>query len=263
MAGFHGKPCWYELTTSKGNLAAAGDFYGAVLGWSIRDAGMDDFSYHLASAGDDRVAGLMEMPPDVSQMPPNWLIYFAVEDADGAAADIIAAGGRIFREPADIPGTGRFAIASDPQGAAFGILQPLPMEDGAQGGQAFDQSKAGHGNWNELMSTDPKAGFAFYSALLGWSKSRPIDMGEMGTYQLFSHDGTDIGGMMGMGNAPVPAWLPYFGTDGVTQAMVRIEAGGGAVIHGPQEVPGGAFIAIARDPQGAHFAVVGPRQAAP
>nr|MCS5601772.1 VOC family protein [Paracoccus sp. (in: a-proteobacteria)] len=90
MAGFHGKPCWYELTTSKGNLAAAGDFYGAVLGWSIRDAGMDDFSYHLASAGDDRVAGLMEMPPDVSQMPPNWLIYFAVEDADGAAADIIA-----------------------------------------------------------------------------------------------------------------------------------------------------------------------------
>jgi predicted enzyme related to lactoylglutathione lyase len=42
--------------------------------------------------------------------------------------------------------------------------------------------------------------------------------------------------------------------------MARIEAGGGAIQHGPHEVPGGAFIAIATDPQGASFAVVGPRQ---
>ena len=112
---------------------------------------------------------------------------------------------------------------------------------------------AGRGAWNE-------AGFAFYSGLFGWQKSKAVDMGEMGTYQLFSHDGTDIGGMMGLGNAPVPAWLPYFGTDGVTAAIGRIEKAGGTLIHGPAEVPGGAFIAIARDPQGAHFAIVGPKE---
>ena len=262
MSDVHGRPCWYELTTGRGDLAAAEDFYARVMGWQVRDSGMEGFTYHLARSDGDMVAGLMEMPPDVAQMPPMWMIYFAVTDADRAAADIEAAGGRIHREPADIPGTGRFAIAADPQGAGFGILQPLPMEDGSEGGNAFDQSKAGHGNWNELMSTDPEAGFAFYSALLGWAKSTPVDMGEMGIYQLFSHAGADIGGMMGLGNAPVPVWLPYFGVGGVTEAIARIEAGGGTVLHGPQEVPGGAFIAIARDPQGAHFAVVGPRETA-
>ena len=166
---------------------------------------------------------------------------------------------RVHSEPGDIPGTGRFAVLADPQGASFGVLQPEPMPDGGAG-NAFDQQKAGHGNWNELMSTDPEAGFAFYSRLLGWQKSTPVDMGEMGTYQLFSHDGADIGGMMGLGNAPVPCWLPYFGANGVNAAIGRIKDAGGTVHHGPHEVPGGAFIAIATDPQGAWFAVVGPKE---
>jgi predicted enzyme related to lactoylglutathione lyase len=166
----------------------------------------------------------------------------------------------VHREPADIPGTGRFAVVGDPQGAGFGILQPEPMEGGGAG-PAFDQAKAGHGNWNELMSSDPGAALRFYSGLLGWQKSKSIDMGETGTYQLFAHDGTDIGGMMGLGNAPAPAWLPYFGTTGVEEAIRRIEAGGGRLAHGPMEVPGGAFIAVAQDPQGAWFAVAGPKSA--
>ena len=150
-------------------------------------------------------------------------------------------------------------MLADPQGAVFGVLQPLPMEDGSQGGNAFDQKKASHGNWNELMSTDPEAGFAFYAGLFGWAKSTAVDMGAMGTYQVFAHHGADIGGMMGLGNAPVPCWLPYFGTNGVDAAIGRIEKNSGALVHGPQEVPGGAFIAVARDPQGAYFAVVGPK----
>jgi predicted enzyme related to lactoylglutathione lyase len=260
MAKVHGMPCWYELATSEGSLGAAEVFYGDVLGWTFRDAGMEGFDYHLASADGDMVAGLMVMPPDAGAMPPFWMIYFAVDDADKAAADIKAAGGTVHREPADIPGTGRFAVVGDPQGAGFGILQPEPMEGGGAG-PAFDQAKAGHGNWNELMSSDPGAALRFYSGLLGWQKSKSIDMGETGTYQLFAHDGTDIGGMMGLGNAPAPAWLPYFGTTGVEEAIRRIEAGGGRLAHGPMEVPGGAFIAVAQDPQGAWFAVAGPKSA--
>jgi predicted enzyme related to lactoylglutathione lyase len=261
MAKLQGTPCWYELATSEGSLGAAEAFYGKVLGWTFKDAGMEGFDYHLASADDDMVAGLMAMPADAGGMPPFWMIYFAVDDADRTVADIKAAGGRVHREPADIPGTGRYAVVADPQGVGFGLLQPEPMPDGGAG-NAFDQQKAGHGNWNELMSSDPEAGFRFYSGLFGWQKSQAIDMGDMGVYQVFSHDGTDIGGMMGLGNAPVPAWLPYFGTNGVEAAIGRIEAAGGKLAHGPMEVPGDAFIAVAQDPQGAWFAVVGPKQAA-
>lgn len=121
---YHGNPIWYELTTSKGKLVAAERFYGTVFGWTIEDSGMEGFDYHLASAGDDMVAGLMSMPADSAELPPFWMIYFAVDDADAFLVDAGKAGARIHQPVHDIPGTGRFAILADPQGAVFGILQP-------------------------------------------------------------------------------------------------------------------------------------------
>ncbi|MFV0382800.1 VOC family protein [Paracoccus sp. (in: a-proteobacteria)] len=257
---FHGKPCWFELSTAKGGLSAAEDYYGKVLGWTSEDSGVPGFTYHLASHGGDMVAGLMEMPDDCADTPPFWMIYLDVDDTDAAVAKIRALGGKVFREPADIPGTGRFAVVTDPQGAVFGLMQPLPMDPQPPVGDgAWNQNKDGHGNWIELMSTDPAAALDFYAELFGWTKSTSVDMGGMGTYQLFAWHGADIGGMMGLGNSPVPCWLPYFGVNGVDAAISRITQGGGQVLHGPAEVPGGAYIAFARDPQGAHFCVVGPK----
>ncbi len=120
----HGNPCWYELATSRGNLQAAEEFYGRVFGWKVSDAGMQGFDYRLAEADGDMVAGLMSMPEDVSEIPPFWMIYFAVDDADVFVADATAAGAQRHRGPSDVPGTGRFAVLADPQGAGFGILQP-------------------------------------------------------------------------------------------------------------------------------------------
>lgn len=260
MTKLHGRPCWYELMTGEGGLEAAGTFYGDVFGWKFRDAGMEGFTYHLATSGGDMAAGAMEPPADAAGMPSFWMIYFAVENADKAVTDAEALGASVHRPPADIPDTGRFAILADPQGAAFGILEPAPMEGGGEGGSAFDQSQPGHGHWHELMTSDAEAGFAFYAGLLGWESVSVEDMGEMGPYRVFSHDGAPIGGVMGLGNAPMPAWLPYFGVAEVRPAMDRIKAAGGAIAHGPIEVPGGDVVAIAQDPRGAWFAIVGPKE---
>ncbi len=257
---FHGKPCWFELDTARGGLAGARSFYADVLGWSVADSGMEGFTYLLASHGGDMVAGMMEYPPDCPEAPPGWLVYLDVDDCDAAAEKIRALGGQVHKAPADIPGTGRFAVVADPQGAVFGILQPLPMDPQppVEAG-AWNQQKESHGNWIELMSSDPAAGFDFYAELMGWTKGDGMDMGPMGTYQLFRWNGADIGGMMALGDSPVPCWLPYFGVNGVEAAIARITKAGGTVLHGPVEVPGSAFIAMARDPQGAHFAIVGPK----
>lgn len=261
MTKTHGYPVWFELATTQGALSAAGDFYRKVLGWTVADAGMPGFTYHLASADGAMVAGLMEILDGMAGMPPNWTLYFGVDDADAATAAITAAGGQVHMEPADIPGTGRFAVVADPQGAPFGILQPIPMEDGNEA-RAFDQQKAGHGNWTELMTSDAKSGFGFYADLFGWTAGDAIDMGDMGTYQLFRHDDADIGGMMTRSDGQPPNWLSYFGVNGVNPAIARITDAGGTVQHGPHEVPGGAHIAISTDPQGAWFAVVGPLETA-
>ena len=207
----------------------------------------------------------MAVPQDAADAKPFWMIYFAVDDADRSVEDAKAAGGSVQRDAFDVPGTGRFAILADPQGAAFGILQPemSAMSDAdrakAEAGEgAFNQAKAGHGNWNELMTTAPDAAFPFYSKLFGWTRGTAVDMGAMGTYQLFQRTNVDIGGMMGLGSAPVPNWLPYFGVTGrVSDKVDAIRTAGGSVHRGPVEVPGGAFIAVAQDPQGAWFAIVG------
>lgn len=253
----HGTPCWYELTTGDASPAMA--FYGSVLEWTFEDSGMEGAGYTLAAATDGgTVAGVMDVGGQDDAPPPSWLVYFACDDCDTTANAAAGAGGGIVVEPTDIPGTGRFAVCSDPQGAVFGILQPEPMEEEPTT-PAFDQDATGHGNWHELMTTDPQAGFAFYAELFGWGKGEAMDMGETGTYQLFQDRGKDIGGVMGLADWPAPAWLPYFGVVGVEEAMARIEGGGGTVMHGPVEVPGEAFIAVAQDPQGAFFAVTGPK----
>ena len=262
---YQGNPCWYELTTSKGRLKAAEHFYTSVFDWTFQDAGMQGFDYHLAQHGSDVVAGMMQMPDDASAMQPFWMIYFAVDDIDAFVDAATAAGALVRRGPDDVPGTGRFALLTDPQGATFGVLQAdmsklsaAEIARAERGEGAFHSTLPGRCNWNELMSTDPAAAFDFYSRLLGWTRGSAIDMGELGSYQLFQRAGTDIGGMMGLGDSPAPSWLPYFGVHGsVANTIALIESAGGSIHHGPLEVPGGMFIAVGQDPQGAWFAVTG------
>lgn len=251
----HGTPVWFELTTRAPEASA--DFYNRLFGWTTTESGME--GYHLARDGDDMVAGLM-IPDAEQDIPPNWLLYIGVDSADAVAEKTAAAGGQVLMPPQDIPGTGRFAVLADPQGAVFGVLQPAPMDPPPpEGSGAWNQKKSGRGNFIELMSTDPAAGLAFYADLFGWQAAEAMDMGEMGTYQLFRHGDATIGGMMGLGDAPVPCWLPYFGTDDIGSTIATIQSAGGRLHHGPHEVPGGALIAVAQDPQGAWFAVVGPK----
>ena len=43
-------------------------------------------------------------------------------------------------------------------------------------------------------------------------------------------------------------------------AAQAVSGNGGTIHYGPAEVPGGIFIIVASDPQGALFGLVGPRK---
>lgn len=249
-ASDHGTPCWYELSTS--DIAGARAFYATILGWNVADAGMPGMDYRLGSMGDAMVSGMMQGEPGT---PVAWTIYFAVTNADATFAQAISLGASPVVPPADIPGTGRFSIFLDPQGAAVGILQPLPMEDGSIGG-AFDQQKDGHGNWHELLSPDPTAALAFYAKLFGWALSRSVEMGPDMTYHIFNHDGLDLGGLFAAGTTAM--WKPYFGTASAKASIETLKSIGGTFVRGPDEVPGGAFTVQLTDPHGSALALVGP-----
>ena len=156
----------------------------------------------------------------------------------------------------DIPSVGKIGIVSDPQGVGYALIQGYSDKPS----EAFDQAKPGHGNWHELYTTDLAAAFDYYAGQYGWTKGQTMPMGEMGDYQLFQADGVDIGGMMKAPPNVPPSWGYYFGVPDIDAAVEAINANGGAVVNGPMEVPGGAWIVQLTDPQGAYVAVVGPRK---
>jgi uncharacterized protein len=65
--------------------------------------------------------------------------------------------------------------------------------------------------------------------------------------------------MTRMPQMPASFWLYYVNVAGVDAAVARVKTGGGQICNGPMQVPGGSWIAQCADPQGAMFALVGPK----
>ena len=254
MPAPHGTFIWYDVMTT--DTKAAAKFYGDVIGWSAQEHPMQDGgTYTVFSKGPTMVAGLMAIPEPMRAqgVPPCWSGYVASDDVDKDAARVKAAGGAIPREPTDIPNVGRFAVASDPGGAAFMLFKPNTTETP----KPVAPMTPGHVGWHELMAGDLEREFKFYSGLFGWTKDRAHDMGPMGPYQTFATGGAPVGGMMKTcAQVPHPCWNYYITVDSVAAAADRAFTRGGKILNGPMEVPGGAWIVQARDPQGAHFAMV-------
>lgn len=245
---------WYELMTTDG--AAAAKFYADVVGWKAAKSPMPNMDYTLFNAGADQVAGAFALTKEAlaGGAPVGWVGYVGVANADKAAADLKAAGGKVLRGPDDIPGVGRFAMVTDPQGAAFALFQPAHADDSSPA----DINKPGHVGWHELYAVDGATIFDFYGKLFSWVKGEAMDMGPAGKYQMFGPaDGAMIGGMMTKpAQMKVPAWAFYFNVPSIEAAMSKVKSGG-QVLNGPTEVPGGQWIIQCLDPQGANFALVG------
>ncbi|MBX6355786.1 MAG: VOC family protein [Micromonosporaceae bacterium] len=110
---------WNELITH--DPAGARRFYGAVFGWEAKETPDGDARYTLWRLGGEPVGGMMRLTaaPD---LPPLWMVYFAVEDCDATAERAAQLGGRVAVAPTNNV-QGRFAMLNDPQGAVFSIIQ--------------------------------------------------------------------------------------------------------------------------------------------
>jgi predicted enzyme related to lactoylglutathione lyase len=245
---------WYDVMTT--DTKAAAKFYSDVIGWSAEEHPMQDGgTYTVFSKGSAMVAGLMAIPEPMRAqgVPPRWSGYIATDDVDAEAARVKAAGGGIERPPTDIPGVGRFAVASDPGGASFLLFKP----NGTEEPKPVAPMTPGHIGWHELMAGDLERELEFYSGLFGWTQDRAHDMGAMGKYQTFATGGAPLGGMMTTcAQAPRPGWTYYIAVESVAAAADRALTRGAKILNGPMQVPGGAWIVQALDPQGASFAMV-------
>lgn len=115
-----GVPSWLELMTT--DASAAKEFYSQLLGWKMETIPMPDGDYHVASLGEEKVAGIMSTPKEAKSTPPNWGTYITVEDVDEFASNVTNLRGTLLIPPTDIPGVGRFLMFQDPQGAMLSAI---------------------------------------------------------------------------------------------------------------------------------------------
>jgi len=238
---------WCELMTS--DKAGAESFYKKVVGWGTEPFGPDGSYTVLNNSTGVGVGGIMTLPAEAKGMPPCWMMYIGTPDVDAMAMRVAQLGGRVLKQPSEIPNVGRFAVVSDPYGAVFNIFTPR--------GPDMDRSKGtGRFSWFELYTPNPEGAWKFYESLFGWEKTSAMDMGEMGVYQMFGRGGgIPNGGIMKPPPGAPPAWMPYALVKDAKGAAAAATANGGKIVNGPMEVPGGDWIAVGVDPQGATFAV--------
>ncbi len=246
---------WYELMTN--DLDKAVDFYSTVVGWDIRDSGMPGMRYLIFGKSGKDVGGMMSWSSVGPEKPTKWAGHLHTADVNAATAAVVADGGKELRPPADIPGIGRFSVVADPQGADYLLFQP--NQTGAP--PRLNPAELGAVGWHELSTTDWQKAWDFYSKHYGWTKDAAVDMGPMGMYQTFSQsEDTGGGGMMNLlpspdTAVPGPFWKFYFTVEDIQAAAETVKGKGGAILHGPVQVPGGGWILQAVDPEGGSFAL--------
>jgi predicted enzyme related to lactoylglutathione lyase len=244
--------CWVELGTT--DSEAAKKFYTSLFGWTFNDQPVGPGGVYsiLLQDGKD-VGGLYGMPPEMTNngVPPHWMSYVSVANADESAAKAKSLGGTLMKEPFDVADVGRMAIIQDPTGATFALWQ-ANKHPGASLVNVPNSFC-----WNELSTPDTGKAGEFYTGLFGWGKNVQ-EMGPM-TYTSFMNGERPAGGMYkptpDMGEVP-PHWLAYFAVSDTDATAAKAKDLGATLFVPPSDIPGVGRFSVIQDPQGAVFGII-------
>ena len=110
--------CWHEVYGA--NAEASIEFYTKALDFGTTSMDMGPMgTYHMLTRNGQTVAGVVGTAgdPRISDVPPHWSTYIAVEDVDASVAKCLEHGASVEVPAMDVPTVGRMALIKDPQGA--------------------------------------------------------------------------------------------------------------------------------------------------
>lgn len=245
-----GRFVWHDLMTS--NAERAQRFYAQLFGWTYNKEDMGGPEpYTMVFAGQQGLGGINAGCGDA---PPQWTSYVEVADIRAAVDRVQALRGGITFPVTEIPRVGWFAVVQDPQGGHLSLFQNREDQDPVHMNQPLPTGP-GTFCWHELLARDPLAAVEFYRGVFGWGHATH-DMGEMGTYHLFTLGEEMVAGMMPMppDAGGSPAWLPYIAVEDVDASAARTVELGGTICVPPTDIPDVGRFSVATDPDGALFA---------
>ena len=262
-----GVPCWVD--TSQPDPEAAVDFYSGLFGWEFENVLPPDSlgEYFMARLRGGDVAAVGSIPEGMPQVAM-WNTYIWVASADDTAAKVAVAGGDVVMEPFDVMDSGRMAVCTDPEGAAFFVWQAKEHRG------ARIVNEYGSLNFNGLNTRDVDGAKSFYGSVFGWT-TLAIDAGEMWTLPGYGDhlerdnpglrkQMAEMGGPVGFEDVvasivPIsdepdtpPHWSVTFAVDDADATAAKATKLGGRVIVPPSDAPWSRLTVIG-DPQGATF----------
>lgn len=246
-----GSFCWVELHTT--DQAAAKTFYGSLFEWTPHDnpMGPNDYYTEFKLQGREAAAACTLRPDEKSQgIPPYWMIYISVDNADAAAAKAQQLEGKTFGPAFDVMDAGRMAVVQDPTGSVFCVWQK-----NKNAGIGIAQVN-GTLCWADLSTPDPKRASDFYSGLFGWQLI--TDPKDPSGYLHIKNGEHFIGGIPPASHRQpgVPAhWMAYFQVDDVDATANKAKEMGAKLHLPPMSMEGVGRMSVIADPQGAVFAI--------
>jgi predicted enzyme related to lactoylglutathione lyase len=251
-AAMPGTFCWADLGTS--DAGAAKNFYSRLFGWSIFETGAGETAYTMFQIDGKDVVAIYSLNEKqrAQGIPPHWVPYVSVENAEESAAKAWELGGKLLLGAFDVEGHGRMALIEDPTGATFAVWQPLKHSGSAH------LNQIGGMCWHELVMRDHETARKFYTGLFGWG-TQLMDVGST-VYTTFTRsDGSQAGGLFQMseewGDIP-PHWMIYFSVEDCDASSAKAKDLGGEVYVPPTDIPPVGRFSVIRDPQGATFSVI-------
>ncbi|MFF9770677.1 VOC family protein [Streptomyces sp. NPDC014636] len=227
-----GVPCWVDAQLP--DVEAGKRFYGELFGWTFEES---YGSSVWARLDGDRVASLA--PKTDGRMPTVWTVSFATSDAEALGRRITAAGGRVVTAPFPVGDLGIAALATDPEGAVFGLWQP---GDHPGFGRRHEPNTFA---WAQLYTRDTAAANVFYGGLfhdaLFGADAEP-DFGRADVTEMFPAE-------------MPPHFVTHFRVTDLDEALGAVQRLGGRLQVPPFEASYGR-VAIVTDNQGASFALL-------
>jgi len=249
-----GSFCWIEVATT--DQSDAKKFYSGLFGWEVNDMPMGPSEVYtiFRLEGRDAAAGCT-LRPEQKGVPPHWMLYITVENADAAAARAPKAGGKVCAPAFDVMDAGRMAVITDPTGGTFCVWQP--GRSNGIGIAGVDGTLC----WADLNTPDPARAGKFYTEMFGWRISDDTDDNPPSGYMHIQNGEEFIGGIPPAKHhhPGAPAhWLPYFYTSNCDATAARAKQLGAKFHMEPSTMENVGRFAVVADPQGATFAIFQP-----
>jgi predicted enzyme related to lactoylglutathione lyase len=252
-----GAPCWLEIGTSDSQRTR--DFYSALFDWTV-DGPHEDMGGYLTFMKEGvRVAGGMTKMQE--GVPDLWSVYLATDDIAKSLETATQAGGTVHVPAMDVMDLGKMAFLTDPAGGAMiGLWQPGTHKGFGEFGSARTPG------WFELHTREYDGTLRFYREVFGWQTEAVSDDPNF-RYTTFGVGGAEqLGGVIDdTANLPsgIPShWRVYFAVADTSATIDRLTALGGTVEQHDPDTPYGD-LAVAVDPTGAQFSLVGPNDNMP